>query len=32
VGLVGQQVDGIIGYDPASAVAVAEQIVMYAGK
>jgi hypothetical protein len=32
VGLVGQQVDGIVGYDPDSAVKVAGSVVLYAGE
>jgi hypothetical protein len=31
-GLVGQQVDGIVGYAPATAAAIAEHVVLYAGR
>jgi hypothetical protein len=32
VGMVGQPVDGIIGYTPASATQIAEDVVLYATK
>ena len=31
-GLVGQQVDGIVGYSPATALSIAEHVVLYAAK
>ena len=31
-GLVGQEVDGILGYDPRSATELMSKIILYAGK
>jgi hypothetical protein len=31
-GLVGQQVDGVVGYAPTTAVSIAEHVVAYAGR
>jgi len=32
VGMVGMQIDGIYGYEPASATALMEKMVLFAGK